>query len=348
MNEKPEDVRTASPEGKAEACEFKLSEDAVARLDRLRRQVMAIDSSSGMHEVGEAGLACMIHTEKDFQGYGFYEPSVSFILAGRKTSVIGRRAFDYGRGAMILTGMDVPSAFCATDADEANPFVALSLKLNSGIMSELIAQLGSEVLARFSEEDECCGGECMCCFAVPKPDEELLADLERLLDAESDPLRAKLLAPLIVREIHLKLLLGSAGGMLRQIFTNDSATNRIGRAVTWLRENYAEPFNADRLADMVHMAPSTFHRHFKAVTQVSPLQYQKRLRLTAAQRIMMVEGVDAATAAYRVGYKSPAQFSRDYGRLFNESPKRHIGRIKSSGLRIELDIADNEAEAPAA
>lgn len=301
----------------------RLSPRARETLDALTEKARAKRFAPGTHELGIPGFVLTIRSENNSEGCGFYEPSVGFILAGTKTSVIGEQIFEYDRGAMVITGMQVPSLFCAVSATAEHPFASMSLILDAGIFAELLAELaGLGQSPAIPDEDPIC-------FEVPPADEAVLEDIGRLWDAVQDPVSAKLLAPLIVREIHLKLLLSPAGGMLARIFTQDTQTNRIGRAVDWLRKNYEKPFSCEALADMVHMAPSTFHRHFKAVTQVSPLQYQKRLRLAAAQRLMMADGLDAATAAYRVGYRSPAQFSRDYGRLYDESPKRHIKRLKT-------------------
>lgn len=303
-----------------------LSERAQRTIESLKKRVLAQVPLPGVADLAVPGLGVTVRTEENATGCGFYEPSIGFVLCGSKTSVIGSEVFHYDAGAMILTGMDVPSAYCAMRASAADPFVAIHLRLDASVLSELIVMLEprlAEIDSRAAPGEDCLA------FAVPKPDEAVLFSLERLFTCAQDPIESKFLAPIISRELHLQLLLGPAGRMLREIFTKDTLSNRVGRAVSWLRENYEKPFDADELADMVHMAPSTFHRHFKAVTQMSPLQYQKRLRLTAAQRLMMTEGLDAATAAYRVGYRSPAQFSRDYGKLFNESPKRHVRRLKS-------------------
>lgn len=302
----------------------RLSPRAKETLDALASMVQAKRFAPGAHELGIPGFVLTVRTENNSEGCGFYEPSVGFILAGSKTSVIGEQVFEYDRGAMVITGMQVPSLFCAVSATAEHPFASISLILDAGILAELLAELAAlEKSPAIPDKDPIC-------FEVPPADEAVLEDFARLWNAVQDSVSAKLLAPLIVREIHLKLLLSSAGGMLMRTFTQGTQTNRIGRAVEWLRQNYEKPFSCEALADMVHMAPSTFHRHFKAVTKVSPLQYQKRLRLAAAQRLMMAEGLDAATAAYRVGYRSPAQFSRDYGKLYDESPKRHIKRLKST------------------
>ena len=308
-------------------CPYKryLSARGLSTIETLRKRILALVPLPGVVQLGVPGLAVTVRTEENATGCGFYEPSIGFVISGSKTSVIGDEVFHYDAGAMILTGMDVPSAYCAMRASAADPFVAIHMRLDAAVLSELLVMLEpqlSEIDSRIADED------CLA-FAVPKPDESVLFHLERLFNCAQDPIESKYMAPLISRELHMQLLLGPAGRMLREIFTKDTLSNRVGRAVSWLRENFEKPFDADELADMVHMAPSTFHRHFKAVTQMSPLQYQKRLRLTAAQRLMMTEGLDAATAAYRVGYRSPAQFSRDYGKLFNESPKRHVRRLKA-------------------
>jgi AraC-like DNA-binding protein len=138
------------------------------------------------------------------------------------------------------------------------------------------------------------------------------------------------LAPLILREIHYRLLAGDQGGRLHQMVLADSQSQRIVRAIAWLKRNYARPLRIEAIARELHMSPSSLHHHFKAVTAMSPLQYQKQLRLQEARRLMLSEMVDAATAGHRVGYESPSQFSREYSRLFGEPPVRDLARLRAS------------------
>ena len=166
-------------------------------------------------------------------------------------------------------------------------------------------------------------------IVVSEASEELLETFRRLVNLLDTPSRIAVLAPLILREIHFYLLSGSQGGCLRLFNTQGTQANTIARAVSWLRENYALPFRMEELARRVNMAPSTFNRHFRQVTSLSPLQFQKRLRLYEAERLMLQEGKDAGTAALMVGYESASQFNREYKRQFGDPPRRDVIQKRS-------------------
>ncbi len=151
---------------------------------------------------------------------------------------------------------------------------------------------------------------------------------QRLIDLLDEPRDIPILAPIIQREIFYRLLVGDQGTRLRQMASVGSQSQQIARAIDWLKGNFSQPLRIDDLATQVNMSTSTFHHHFRTLTAMSPLQYQKWLRLTEARRLMLTENHDAATAAYQVGYESPSQFSREYGRLFGDSPLRDIMNLR--------------------
>jgi AraC-like DNA-binding protein len=156
----------------------------------------------------------------------------------------------------------------------------------------------------------------------------LLAAFQRLIDLLDEPKDIPILAPIIEREIFYRLLIGDQGVRLRQIAASGSQSNQIARAIGWLKGNFARPLSIDELASQVNMSTSTFHHHFRQVTAMSPLQYQKWLRLNEARRLMLAEDRDATTAAFQVGYESPSQFSREYSRLFGAPPLRDISSLR--------------------
>jgi transcriptional regulator GlxA family with amidase domain len=156
----------------------------------------------------------------------------------------------------------------------------------------------------------------------------LLAAFQRLIDLLDEPKDIPILAPIIQREIFYRLLVGDQGTRLRQMASSGSQSQQVARAISWLMSNFAQPLRIDDLAAQVNMSTSTFHHHFRTVTAMSPLQYQKWLRLNEARRLMLAENQDAATAAFQVGYESPSQFSREYGRLFGNSPLRDITSLR--------------------
>ena len=156
----------------------------------------------------------------------------------------------------------------------------------------------------------------------------LLTAFQRLIDLLDEPRDIPILAPNIQREIFYRLLVGDQGARLRQMASAGSQSNQIGRAIYWLKSNFTQTLRIDDLATQVNMSTSTFHHHFRAVTAMSPLQYQKWLRLNEARRLMLTENQDAAAAAFQVGYESPSQFNREYSRLFGKSPLRDITNLR--------------------
>lgn len=167
---------------------------------------------------------------------------------------------------------------------------------------------------------------------VARAGAELLEAFVRLVDLLDAPGRISVFAPMILREIHYHLLSGSQGGCLRFFSSTGTQAGQVARAVSWLRENFARPFHIEELARQTNMAPSTFHRHFRQVTGMSPLQFQKRLRLYEAERLMLVEGKDASSAAIEVGYESVSQFNREYKRQFGAPPRRDVEQ-KARGIQ---------------
>jgi transcriptional regulator GlxA family with amidase domain len=190
----------------------------------------------------------------------------------------------------------------------------------------LIAQLATEI-PPVQDFDNVHKG-----FAVAEVDHGFLDAFLRLTELLDSPEQAPVLAPMIVREIHSRLLMSPQGGFLRRLTAAGTQSNLIAKTICWLRENYRETVQVEDLAGMVNMAPSTFHRHFRQVTTISPVQFQKRLRLYEAQRLMLTDEVDANNAALSVGYESVSQFNREYKRLFGDPPHRNVKRL--SGAEI--------------
>lgn len=167
-------------------------------------------------------------------------------------------------------------------------------------------------------------------MGVTEADDALLDAFYRLISLLGQPERQKIMAPMIIKEIHYHLLTSPLGDILRSVNTKGSQNNQIANAIAWLKENYRHPLKIDELAQKFNMAESSFYRHFSKVTSLSPLQYQKQLRLYEAQRLMLSENFDAANAAYEVGYESASQFNREYKRMFGTPPKTNVNQIKNS------------------
>lgn len=234
--------------------------------------------------------------------------------------MIGDHEANYGELHCVTVGINMPGVFHITDASPQDPFISLSVKLDRRIITQLITESPSIVTAQEGE---------MTPVVVDDAGKDILQAFSRLVELLDTPSRIPVLAPMILREIHYYLLCGSHGKCLRLFNTNGIQTNHIAQAISWLRKNYTSQLRMEELARYVNMAPSTFNRHFKEVTNLSPLQFQKRLRLYEAERLMLLEGKDASTAALMVGYESGSQFNREYKRQFGAPPRKDVAKKRS-------------------
>ncbi|QEL55577.1 AraC family transcriptional regulator [Chromobacterium paludis] len=250
------------------------------------------------------------------------EPSIILVVQGEKQMLVGGEAYPYDIHRFLITSLDLPANSQVMRASADQPCLGLALKLDLRVMAELIAQGGLPLPAERSQDKA--GGVGL--GAVTPP---LLESFKRLLDLLDDPAAIPVLAPLIEREIHYRLLRGEQAPRLWQIAAVGSQGHRIARAIDWLKLNYTRTLRIEDLAAHVQMSTSSLHQHFRQLTAMSPLQYQKWLRLNEARRLMLNAHRDAASAAFEVGYESPSQFSREYARLFGAPPKRDIETLRS-------------------
>ncbi|MEN6333893.1 MAG: AraC family transcriptional regulator [Phycisphaerales bacterium] len=250
-----------------------------------------------------------------------YEPRVCLIAQGAKRVRLGDDTFIYDAQHYLITSVDLPTVVQIITASREKPYLGLVLNLDQHEISQLMVD--SHLPPPRPQQST----RAMATGQVTLP---LLAAFQRLIDLLADPEDIPILAPVIQREIFYRLLVGDQGARLRQMASAGSQGHQIARAIHWLKGNFARPLRIDELAGQVHMSTSTFHHHFRAVTAMSPLQYQKWLRLNEARRLMLSENRDAATAAFQVGYESPSQFSREYGRLFGAPPLRDVASLRRS------------------
>lgn len=252
------------------------------------------------------------------------EPSLVLVVQGAKQLLIGDRAYAYDPEHFLINSFNVPASSQVLEASTKKPCLGLGLKLDLRVMTELIAQSGLPIPRQAGA-----GGSSSLGTLTP----DLLEPFNRLLALLDDPKAIPVLAPLIVREIYYRLLTSDQAMQLWQIASVGSQGQRISRAIDWLRSNFAQALHIDELAAHVQMSTSSLHHHFRQFTAMSPLQYQKWLRLHEARHLMLNERLDAAHAAFQVGYESPSQFSREYGRLFGSPPKRDIAvlRLQANG-----------------
>ena len=266
------------------------------------------------------GLMFMRLDEPALNSCSVYEPCVAVIVQGSKRVMLGDESLSYGEDRYLIASMDLPVKTALMQASPERPYLAVALRLDWREIASLMLEMPAAA-GRPSAPDS----RAMTTGALTAP---LLEAFDRLLALLDQPEDIAALAPLIRREIHYRLLAGEAGARLRQIATVDTQSHQVARAIAHLNTRFAEPLRVETLAREVGMSPTTFHHHFKSLTAMSPLQYQKQLRLTEARRLMLSDRLDASTAAFRVGYESPSQFSREYRRMFGAPPSRDIADLR--------------------
>jgi len=283
-------------------------------------------TEKGDRPVTEIRGMSLIRRDKPTQPIcAMYEPGICLAVQGAKRVLLGHESYEYGARRYLLTSVDIPSIVQIVQASRTKPYLGLMLKFDLREISQLMVDSNLPPPVHQPSRRGLATGE------LTSP---LIAAFQRLIDVLDEPRDIPILAPIIQREIYYRLLVGDQGGQLRQITAVGSRSHRIARAISWLKKNFARPLRIDDLAAHVNMSKSMFHHHFRAVTALSPLQYQKWLRLNEARRLMLTERFDAATAALQVGYESASQFSREYGRLFGAPPLRDIKGLKRTASLI--------------
>ena len=252
-----------------------------------------------------------------------YKPGLAFVAQGAKCVMLGNETFHYGEGEYLLTSIGLPVMAQVTVASADCPHLCFLLDLDLLQLTAMMQQIGSAASA---------AADCQCGLSVSHPSASLWDSCLRLLRLLDTPAAIPVLAPLIRQEIAYHLLTGPDSTRLRNMAASENPTHRIGRAMGWIREHYAAPLRIDELAAHVSMSASSLHHHFKTITAMTPMQYQKLLRLQNARQLMLIDMVDAGAAGYRVGYESPSQFSREYARHFGLAPMRDIAQARAQML----------------
>jgi len=242
-------------------------------------------------------------------------PSICLIGQGSKRVMLGEDVFEYDAHQFLITSVDLPVVSNIIEASPDQPYLGLTLELDIRALAQMI--LNTDMPSQRPLRDR--RG-----IAVSSVSDPLLDAFNRLLDLIDSPHDIAALAPLIKQEILYRLLMGEQGPRLRQITSSESHSYQIAKAIDWLKNNFQKPCKVDELAKRAGLSSSAFHNHFRNMTAMSPLQFQKRMRLNEARRLMLVERLDASSAAFEVGYESPSQFSREYSRHFGLPPSRDI------------------------
>ncbi|EGQ7971942.1 AraC family transcriptional regulator [Vibrio parahaemolyticus] len=250
-----------------------------------------------------------------------HNPSICLIAQGRKRVLLGEESFIYDANHFLISSVDLPIIANIIEASEEQPYLGLIMELDLTEISQLIVD--SELA--FTQSKEAQIG-----IAVGELSESLLDAFVRLAELLDEGQNIKILAPIIKREIFYRLLMSEQGTRLHQIVTAGSHSHQIAKAIDWLKNNFVKPLSVGDLASFTGMSKSSFYTHFRSMTSMTPLQFQKKLRLSEARRLMLTENLDAMAATFKVGYESPSQFSREYSRLFGAPPSKDIKSLREN------------------
>lgn len=287
----------------------------------LARKIAAHARFEGEHATSVPGLMLYRRTDTSPCYPAAFEPSFSIFVQGQKRITLGGTTYLCDGSTFLLSSLDLPVVSQIVEASKQVPFLSMLLKLDMSAVRDIL---------NHSEFQSLNGSADATGLAIGKTTMDLLKPSSRLLDLLDAPEDISFLSSLIQREIVYRLLRGPQGARLRAIATVGDQSHRTAKAIAWLRANYAKPLRVEELAEIARMGMSTLHHHFRALTAMSPLQYQKQLRLVAARERMLIEGLDAASAAFEVGYESPSQFNREYKRFFGQPPIRDVNTRRFS------------------
>ncbi|MDQ0321663.1 AraC-like DNA-binding protein [Pararhizobium capsulatum DSM 1112] len=300
-----------------------MKEGTLLRQQELIDTISSLVTRDGEHMTPIRGLMINRLSTIGMPVCSAFKASFGLVAQGMKEVVLGDETYRYGGSDFLLTSLDLPVTSRVVDATTDQPYLSIGFEIDFGKLASLIQTLGpASPNAEVSERG----------MVVTQVTEDLIDAVIRLLRLLDRPNDIPVLAPLIEQEILFRLLSGPQGARLRQMAMADSQSHQISKACAWLKEYYALPLRIEELANRVSMSVSSLHHHFKAVTAMSPMQYQKRLRLQEARRLMLEEMLDAGSAGHQVGYDSQSQFSREYARQYGEPPLRDVGRARRSLL----------------
>ena len=288
-------------------------------LTELAKKISKSVGDTGERATEVPGLVLYRRTAPTVPNPSTYEPSFLVIAQGRIRVDLGKASYVFGQSRFLLTSLELPIMSQVITASKEAPYLAFFLKVDTSTVRDI---LNTEEVHIPEAPSGACG------MALGKTTVELVNACSRMMDLLEAPRDISFFGKLIQREIIYRLLHGSLGARLRAIAMSETKCHRTAKAVAWLRSNYEKPLRVECLATIAGMSRSTLHHHFRALTAMSPLQFQKQLRLHAARQRMLTSGLDAASAAFEVGYESPSQFNREYRRFFGRPPIRDIKSLR--------------------
>ena len=273
----------------------------------------------GIHQTAISQLAFIRESAVSTTTCDVSEPMLAIIVQGKKEMLLGEETYQYGAAQYFVISVDLPLSGFALEATPDMPYLGLKLNLDSGKLYDVLTHIRPSM----GKQATSVRG-----LFVSDADATLIDCAIRLTQLLGTPQDIPFLAPLIIREIYYRLLIGEQSEAVRQIVTSGSTMQRVAAGIKLIKAHFTELLRIEDLAEHANMSPASFHRHFKEITSMSPLQYQKQLRLLEARRLMLTEHADATHAAYQVGYTSPSQFSREYARMFGAPPITDIARLR--------------------
>jgi AraC-like DNA-binding protein len=307
---------------------------ALETRSELARKIAQIIGSAEILPTDVPGLTLYRRTAPTAPWSGTYEPSVALVVQGRKRVELGRTTFYYDPSKFLLTSLDLPVVSQVVEASEEFPYLCLRLKLEMPMVRELLSREEIHLAEALSDHPA---------MTTAETTAEFLDAFSRLIDLLNTPEDIPFLSPLIQREIVYRILRSAEGQHLRRIATLGDQSHRTAKVIAWIRANFARPLRVEDLAEIAGMGVSTLHHHFRVLTSMSPLQYQKQLRLHAARQRMLMDGLDAASTAFEVGYESASQFNREYNRFFGQPPMRDVRSLRSPGAPPMELVRDQNA-----
>jgi AraC-like DNA-binding protein len=293
------------------------------RQQELSARVARLTPFDGNHQSAIPSLALTRGSGPTMCMPTVYQPCLGIVVQGRKRALLNDEVFHYDALNYLVVSVTLPAMGQVLEATPEHPYLSLRLNLDLEEIARLVLELGDRGPPPAATDRG---------LFVARLDEPLLDAVLRMVKLLDTPEDIGVLAPVVQREIYYRMLRGELGYRLVDLAQSEGGSHRVVRAIEWLKQHYAAPLRIEELADTVHMSPSALHHRFKAVTAMSPLQYQKHLRLHEARRLMFADGIDCAIAGHRVGYESSSQFSREYRRLFGAPPRSEIARLREAGV----------------